>query len=334
MSPKLIRAPVACGLLILAAASTGCDRLAPVAPMLERGYSAGVPLAASHSPEGAPFPLTIGNRWRSVSDDRFRLEPLGGGPPADEFTIHSDITRILIGTEILFGRSYVVEEETAVQASVPDTHGPWTTLNWIRFRQDGTGLYEADVATSRPPALGGSSTGDLSPLTTGTLSGAQRPLPSALASRLPDLQRGAYEAAWSRLQARATAVRSLVRGSLESRLDAARPGGLLEDEITRLRYPLHPGASWAIRVAPSYSSTVEAVESLDLPAGRFQSYRIRVDSGVFGPEESVRVWFGRSGLLAMRMHLVSTVTDLNGNVIGRLVDDSDEALHDLTLLRP
>jgi hypothetical protein len=334
MSPKIARAAVGSTLMILVAAFIGCSRQSPVAPNLQHAYSAGAPAAASRSPEGAFFPLTIGNRWHSVADDQITIEPVGGGPPTDEFTIHADITRNLVGTETLFGRPYVVEEETAVLTGVPGSPGPVTDLSWIRFRQDGTGLYEADVDASVPPAPAGSAARSLGAQSAATPSDAQRPLPPALASRISDVQRGAYEAAWSRLQARVAIVRSVLRGSLAPRLDAAHPEALLENELTRLGYPLHPGASWLIRPTPLFSSSVEAVESVNLPAGRFQSYRIRIDSEVFGPDDAVRVWFGRSGQLALRFHVVSTVVDENGNEIGRMVDDRDETLHDMTLLKP
>jgi hypothetical protein len=305
-----------------------------MAPSLQRAYSAGALAAASRSPEGALFPLTIGNRWHSLADDHIAIEPVGGGPPTDEFTTHADITRDLVGTETLFGRSYVVEEETAVLTGIPGTPGPVTDLSWTRFRQDGTGLYEADVDASVPPSAAGSASRSFAAQAAARPSDAQRSLPPALAARIPEGQRGAYEAAWSRLQSRVAIVRSALRGSLAPRLDAPHPDALLENELTRLDYPLHPGATWVIRPTPLFSSSVEAVESVDLPAGRFQSYRIRVESELFGPDDAVRFWFGRSGQLAMRFHVVSTVVDENGNEIGRMVDDRDEMLHDLTLLKP
>lgn len=321
---KRSRIAVGCALGALVVVATACQRQVPTAPVTPNAYMSGRPSATGPAPAGAFFPLTIGDRWHSISNDRVLIEPVGGGPPTDEFTIHNDISRELIGTEALLGRQYVVEAQTTIQTSPLDPQ-PETFLEWIRSRQDGTGLYEADVAVTTPPILNGAAGGTGSLRSGIATRGLPRPLPASLAARIPAEQRSSYEAAWSRLRSRVDLARS-VSGSI---------GGALDSELTRLQYPLHPGATWAIRTTPFLAlATVEGTDALDLPAGRFPSYRIRLDNDAFGPEASVKVWYGRSGQLQMRFHLVSSVTDENGNVIARMVDDSTEILEDLALVKP
>jgi len=242
-----------------------------------------------------------------------------------------DMTRVLIGTEERSGRAYTVEEETTIETGGLGEPGPWTFVNWTRYRQDATGLYVADVATSEPPVLDAGSGQTGSVASKQGASAARRTLPAGISARLPKAERDAYAIAWERLQARMADVRSLAR------FDAATvgpPGGILSGEITRLRYPLHPRAAWVIRSEPLFTSTVEAAEPLDLPAGNFPAWRIRLGSGLFGPDDTAHVWYSRSGQLALRYHLVGIATDIDGNEIGRLVADWDEVLSNLALVKP
>jgi hypothetical protein len=312
----------------------GCGRPAPVAPQPAEAQSSGNALESGRFPDGGFFPLAVGNRWHSVSADTIRIDPIGNGPPLAEFTITSDITRVLIGTETLFGRSYFVQEETASSsgALIGRTASAFST--WTRYRQDRSGLYEADVDVSRPPTL------DDGPCrrsqSTAAVPGVDRArsLPASLVSRLPAAQRSAFSAAWDRLQERETIIRtSLLAGS------GAGPGrgqrrGPLGGEIVRLKYPLHSGATWVIRADPLFSSTVDDHEVLALTCGRFSSYDIRIDSDLIQAGEFVRLWFGRSGQLAFRYRLVALVVDSEGNEIGTLVDDHGEVLRDFTLVKP
>src|SRR5688572_2656492 len=72
-------------------------------------------LVAAKSPERGFFPLTIGNRWHAIAEARSRVFPSDGGPVIDEFTVHTDITRELIGTEMVLERSYVLMEEILME---------------------------------------------------------------------------------------------------------------------------------------------------------------------------------------------------------------------------
>jgi hypothetical protein len=264
--------------------------------------------------QGAFFPLAIGNRWHAVSDDHIATTPTGGGPPIDEMTVHTDITREMTGTETISGRVYTLLRETLVSTS-PANPGGSTYTTWIRYRQDADGLYESDV--TGPPAS-----------TVTVAAASTRPslaFPVSLRARATVAQTAAYERAWEGLQRKIAAVREAVADPL--RVADVAPG-----EIIRLDYPLHPGASWTVREDPLFTSTVERVERLELPAGQFNAYRIRIGSEFFGPEDTVHLWMSRSGQLQFRYRLVSAVTDENGDVIGEFVATHDEVVDAVSLV--
>jgi len=277
-------------------------------------------LAAGGS--GGYFPLQIGNRWHAESDFRSTLTTPDGG--TETFTIHANIMREIIGTETLAGRTYVVEQ------TVTEEDGPFGPFNsWLRYRQDAAGLYEADVDISQPPVLhSGTSAGPIN----AALPEA-RDLPATFAERLSADQLDAYQAAWDVLQKRIVAIRSIHTLAFGNGATAA-PGGVLPNELTRLAYPLRPGATWVIRDDPYFGSIVEANGNLEVPAGRFPSSQIRIPNEFMGPNDVVRVWFSRSGQLAFRYHIESVATDVDGNPIGTVSADYDETLRDFSLARP
>ena len=111
------------------------------------------------------------------------------------------------------------------------------------------------------------------------------------------------------------------------------PGGVLPDEITLLKYPLHPSQEWTIRDDPFYVfGAVEAHEVLDLPPGRMNGYKIRIDNGLFGPSDWGYVWYGRDGYLGLTAHLETEILDPNGNPMGALVFDEHTLLESLDLV--
>ena len=310
--------------VLLTAALTGCARPTPNAPAQARSsaYANESFLAAGPDAGGGYFPLRIGNRWHAESDFRATLTTPDG--VVLTVVIHADITREIIGTETIAGRTYVVEQSVTDE---DDPSGPFNS--WIRYRQDAAGLYEADVDLSIPPAL--DSGESVSPIN------ATRPetggLPATFAERLPANQRDAYGAAWDVLQERVAAIRTA--HALASRSAVATPpGGVLPGELTRLEYPLRPGATWVIRNDPLFGSTVEANGSIEVPAGKFPGSRIRITIDLLGPNDIIHEWFSRSGQLALRYHLESEATDVDGNPIGTLTADYDETLQDLSLVRP
>src|SRR5439155_15415064 len=62
-------------------------------------------------------------------------------------------------------------------------------------------------------------------------------------------------------------------------------------EYTLLQYPLHTGASW-------YGNTrVEAVQQIELPAGRFTAFRIRTEIDHEGKHLTWLGWCARQGVV-------------------------------------
>jgi len=319
-----------CGVLFCL---SGCGRPAPVAPELAEAQSSSAALESDRFLEGGFFPLAVGNRWHSISADTIRIDPIGNGPPLAEFTITSDISRVLIGTETLFGRSYFVQEETASPSGALIGRAGSAFSAWTRYRQDRSGLYEADVNVSTPPTLDGDCRVPRSKVIVPGVDKA-RSLPASLVGRLPAAQRSAFAAAWDRLQEREGIIRTSLGAAPGTGAGRGRRRGPLEGEIVRLKYPLHSGTTWVIRPDPLFSSTVDEHEVLALPAGRFPSYDIRIDSDLIEAGEFVRLWFGRSGQLAFRFRLVALAVDSQGNEIGTIVDDHGEVLRDFTLVKP
>ena len=304
---------------------SGCGQQTPTSPVAVNGYAFGAADRLAPALEGAFFPLAIGNHWHATSEFHVEIVPLQG-PPFGEMTVHGDIARALVGTETIFGRPYVVMEETTVESSLPPEESqPFT--NWIRYRQDAPGLYEADVVVSTPPVLDGQERP--APLAGAANVGMQRNVTDRIMSSVPADQVSAFASAVERVRQKAEIIQSAFhRGVLTQ---SVRSGGLLSGEITRLRYPLRPGATWTIRPYPLFAASVEGVEALDLPAGKFSSYRIRVDSEFFGPPDIVHVWVSRSGQLAFRYHLESIATDVDGNELGKAMTDYDEVVDEVAL---
>jgi len=275
---------------------------------------------------GTYFPLGQGSRWHSVAEGHSVSRDLSG--VVSELHSHDDYVRTIDGTEERFGRTYTIlrEELTETIDGVPDE-----STSWIRYRQDGTGLYEADVASNTPPGV--------EPPAAARVTPGHSALSDRLVRGLPEKNRAAYRATWERIHARVAMIRDAVRGLGSTRkLDtasappASTPRTAAENELTRLLYPLHKGQTWQIRPDPLFTSEVEATESLSIPAGRFSSSRIRVDSPpFFGPNDRVHLWMSRSGQLALQYHFEGDVTDVNGNVIGTNTFDYREELQDFDL---
>ena len=234
------------------------------------------------------YPLQIGNRWEYTSRIIIQIETDEGPQPPQILHVHR--TRTLVGKEMQFGRSYVVEEVTIDE-------GGALSHQRILYRQDRSGLYEADL-----PILADSSK---------NTSALQR-ISSLTAS--PKVIRS-YGTALSELGRRLKVVHSL-----RSSATSGRPGGLEDHELLRLQYPLHPGSKWIVRDDDIlFSSKVEGHETLDLPVGHVPAWRIRIEASILGPNDDVRFWYGRIGYAGMHTVLTTDLTDEEGNVIGKLL---------------
>lgn len=303
--------------LVLAALLAGCGTSsAPTLPRSQRAAGAALE-GARGSATGAQdrslfYPLQPGNRWDYARSGRFVLTPTGGTPGAPtEF--ESTIEKTLTCTETYLERSYQVERTV-------ETEGSQSTSSWVLYRQDASGLFEADRATSELPACEGAAGARVA-----AMPGPAAALRERVLSRVTTAERAAWAAAFDRLRAR----REAVIAALSPR---ALSAGAREGELTRLRYPLHPGQSWAVRTDPLVVSRVEEIESLTLPAGRFTGDRISIDwPGVFGPNDQAFFWYGRDGFLKLDLYLEATATDEEGHPIGTIQNWETQELTDLAL---
>ena len=263
---------------------------------------------------GLFFPLAQDNHWNYDRQLIVQILPEVGEPLPPE-QIDGTIEREIDGTEELFDRTYVVMHE---QCLAPGG----STESWIRYRQDPAGLYEADVAVSDPPAVATKAVA--------TADAALEQLRQRLAAR-------ALDAGWLRamdeLALRREQILRAARGVSQAALSA--DGGVLANELLRLRYPLRPGACWPLRSdAPdAWIMTVEGRERLTLPAGTFAAWRVRLDGAIYGPEDVVRLWYSRSGELQFVLHAETEALDQEGNILGTVVYDERQVLTDLALSR-
>jgi hypothetical protein len=274
------------------------------------------------------FPLEFGNHWESAGAITVVVIP-DGSDPEPPMTLRMTAKTEVTGTEILFGTSYVLVEKRWNQEGNEGTY-------WYRYRQDRSGLYEADVSITDPPAsgLGVAASGGL--MTDNPTEARWQRLAEQI--RAQGASPGFLDAIEAIL-ARHAMIREIAlaigRGTdADLPAKARRRAGPLAHELTRLSYPLHPGASWIILDVPRVTATVEGAETLDLPAGRFSTWRVRIDwPGNFGPRDLVHVWFGRCGELQFAAHLEGTATDEDGRPIGSVISDESEVLIDLDLVR-
>jgi len=246
------------------------------------------------------YPLVTGNHWAYVSDTYGEARTLDGTLVSSGTQI-DDIHRSIECETSAYGESWLVQLDryrTRGQSS--------DRLDWIRLRQDREGLYELEVVPTDPYPCG--------PLTGALMTSGGGAANSRMVSRIANPRlRAAVE--------RGLRAKADLLGRLASSTD------LGATTLVRLKYPLHPGASWSIRPEtggngnPLFLSTVEAHEVLATPAGNFPGYRIRITSSLFGPDDSVLLWFGRAGWLGMDAHVVYSITDDQGTVLGRGFSD-------------
>lgn len=284
-------------LLIVAAACSPSD-LQPTQPALVISNQAAEQadeLVGGHGGRHGFFPLAIGNEWLYSGERTMYVEgdSFAAVEPFDE-------RRTLIGTEELFGRNYVVEQRKQWNPAYPPD--PWNEISYrVFYRQDKAGLYEADVPGKQPSDSAMRLAGSTSERAKGD--GEWRALGERLRAAVRPADSPAFERALTRLERKVDLMHAVVRKHARSWPHrVGPPGGVLPDELTRLKYPLHPGQTWTIRDVPRFTSTVEAREMLDLPAGRFGSWRVRIDIDGLGPSDYVLIWYGRDGFLKLRVH--------------------------------
>jgi hypothetical protein len=280
------------------------------------------------SPEsrsGRFYPLTLGNHWHYHGLLRMQFVP-PNETPGSAIEMESDIKCDLVCTEQRDSRDYTVEATVTTMRDRID-------YTWVLYRQDASGLYEADVQPVGPPSC--APTTLLAPDRAGPASrGSTDAVAGALAQRMagaPAARTQAVLAAWSRIRDRV----ELVRGAAGPAADGRRgPRGPLAGEITRLRYPLGLGARWVIREDPRFTAVVEGVHPVRAGSSWVSAYRIRLGSELYGPNDVVRMWMSRIGPTGFAYHLEANATDESGNVVGLVLADYDERLLDFQLAKP
>ena len=281
----------------------------------------GIEAAGGGGPAAGHFyPLDVGNHWAYQHDLALYFVPLNG-PPGPVSGENNQYARDLVCVEHRGDLSYVVEQTTYPSPGL---------FTYVRYRQDGAGLYEADVSITQPPDCAGGS-GRRVFDARAALARRSEGAWAAFARTIPEAStRTAYRASWDRIQARVAAIRAL-RAASGTVPQTGAPGGVASGEITRLQYPLHPGAHWVVRADPRFESFVEKNEALDLPPGHLDAWRIRMESDLFGPDDHAHFWWGPSGFLKSEIHVEDVTTDPNGIVIGKMVLDESEVLTELSL---
>ena len=209
------------------------------------------------------------------------------------------------------GLRYAVEEQS-VDGSTGD---PFET--WMRQDRSGLFVYQADLDAQNALEDAGSVRSVFLAHVTAWLD-AQAFAPE---------RRDAIEAAAARIALKRDAMSRTfgAAGNLPVAL-AGPPGGPAAAEITFLRYPLHPGARWEGRVGFNVW-TVEALEWLPTPVGRFPAARMRIElPELFGPNDAYRTWWSRPGEVRRRAHFESEATSPEGEPLGILQSEEENDL--------
>jgi len=299
------------------------------------------------------YPLAVGNSWTCDRKYTIEIEVVLGPPFHREETYEGDVDYRITGPEEIESIEYLVEQATLTFPERPDVVTWWT-----RLRQDHAGLYAADVPTTDPPGPAPPGPVTLSahaervhPMeaTGKTLESPANPEEEAsqAADEVPVTLRAwrglvrepmppMVERAWRDHARRHEMLRRLLEPGFEATPRILeRPGGPLPGESLLLAYPLHPKATWFKREEPFVvRSTVETHEWIDLPAGRFPSYRVRVDSEFLDPEDRVLVWYGPCGRLALSIHTETLALDTETGEVARITTDETEKLSDLAIAEP
>lgn len=306
-----IAAGLVAGVILITGCSTQTQSTAPAASRTAASVSTDATLddPTSLAAIGELVDLRPG---RVTQLDRvFRIwDVLPDGSLGPVLEIPTEVESRITGTEVHDGRTYKVEETiiTEFGQEYPNT---------LLLRQDRSGLYffQPEEARDAQPsiALGENDAPSLPPdLAAAWAMTADRPQ--------------AWRAALARTLTKVALVRAIAAGSLAGTTTlAGPPGGPLSDEVTLLRYPLRPGATWDGLVGFNVW-TVEAVGTTVLPVGRMWTARLDIDlPGIFDGNDKVTYWYGAPGEVKHLQFIRDVATDENGEPIGEFVTE-DEAL--------
>lgn len=256
------------------------------------------------------YPLAVGNRW----DYRVRVRneiTTDAGPQPPEITEGPFSTEI-VGTETVGDFEYFQEAEFV--APEPPSGAPLFRLRSSRF-----GLFELDAVRTQQQVRVDPSPTD--------------PVAASLAAYVDrtivdPARRAAFRRAAAEVDAKLAALRPRFAGQGPRPQASAAPG-----EITLLRYPVYAGARWLVRDDPRFARIVVGRDRIEVPLGTFAAWKLRGTSELYGPEDRVHFWYSNLGLLRFRYHVVGNATDDSGNIIGRVITDSDQSLTGIHLVR-
>lgn len=290
-------------------------------PIETLGSSAGLESGTGIGGRAGLYPLQVGNHWQYRWQFTFVVIP-DQGDPSPPYHEERIFDRRLICVERREGRDYVVEELREVLPNQP-------YVSWLRFRQDRTGLYEADAWFGEAPLCAVEATTAQGSRVGGAADALARGV-AQLSTAGSTSQQAGFQAAAERLRARLAMVDRAVRsmGSLPFPV----PGS--PQELTRLKYPLRPRARWTIlnSTGTTFMAIVEGADVLSLVPGRLRGYRIRIHHDFLGPNDHVHVWYGPSGYLQLVSHVEDIVVDPFGQPQGRAMVDTREVLTQLELI--
>lgn len=255
------------------------------------------------------YPLALGNHWdyRIRTDSQITTDAGPQPPVVTERPWAADIFRTAQTGDL----SYFIQSEGDPSSACAHCDEEF----WMR--ESRLGLFELDNVGARPGV---------------TVDGASSDPEAADLVAYVDRtvadpgQRAAFHRAATAIAAKLALVRPIPGGT--------RPAlGAAPGEITLLSYPLHVGERWIVRESPRFARIVVGREVVNVPLGTFPAWKIRGTSELFGPDDRVLFWYSNLGLLRVRVHATSDATDDTGNVIGRVVLDSDQSLTDIHLVR-
>jgi hypothetical protein len=310
--------------LALVLSLMGCSANQPTRPPVETRANAAT-LASSRDPGAASgfYPLDIGNHWEYERILQFTIIPSGQTGAAEPVELYREISNHdLTGYAERDGIRYVVEE----WSTPPEPGSPI-----VFYRQDLSGLYEADPPHPVPVAL--ASRSDV-PVPRRVSDSIRARAEAAIAARFDDpTARLAMNTAWLETEQKLKRLQGAgIPGWGGLQGARGRPGGVGPLEITRLGYPLSIEAHWIIRHDPRFECTVEGIETFAAHSGRVKNYRLRIDSELFDPDDRVLLYESPIGYIGLHGVSKSEARDENGNPIGTLVTEQIERLIDYRLV--
>jgi hypothetical protein len=318
-------------LLALLCALCGCARDRAPEPTtglgpLESSSIAGQLLGSGgHSPHGGSliawarlsYPLQIGNRWEYVV--RSSSTVIGPGGPEPPSTYERGWVTVITDVERWRSRDYyrMLEYDADPRVQGP----PFGTFSLLR--EDAGGLYAADL-----PVFGPDGRMTNGPGTAATA--IQRQLDAAVdRARGTAAHRAAFHGAAAQLAAKVAAL-ALGPGIPTAQTEPNSP------ELTLLRYPLFVGARWPLRVLPLFERAVTGRERVRTPAGSTLAWRVQATppTPFTSSDDRIEYWYSNAGLIRNHARLSVDVVDVEGNVIGTMVYDSDQRLTAVRLVDP